>query len=95
MTQHDLPDQTVPLLDRLLVFLDGGGSAEERHQVESILSHDPAARDLLRDLAEQAVTVADCRRMAGEGDDTQTRQGERPRAGRQAWRWRSASARWA
>ena len=92
MTRHDLPDQTGPLLDRLLVFLDGGGSAEERHQVESILSHDPAARDLLRDLAEQAVTVADCRRVAGEGNDTQTRQGERPRAGRQAWRWPAIAA---
>ena len=92
MTRHDLPDQTGPLLDRLLVFLDGGGSPEERHQVESILSHDPAARDLLRDLAEQAVTVADCRRVAGEENDTQTRQGERPRAGRQAWRWPAIAA---
>jgi ferric-dicitrate binding protein FerR (iron transport regulator) len=92
MTRHDLPDQTGPLLDRLLVFLDGGGSADERRQIEAILRQDSAARDLLRDLAEQAVTVADCRRMAGGGNDTQTRQGERPRAGRQAWRWPAIAA---
>lgn len=92
MTQHDLSEQTGAMLDRLLVFLDGGGSLEERHQVESILSHDPAARDLLRDLAEQAVTVADCRRVAVEENKTQTRQGERPRAGRQAWRWPAIAA---
>jgi ferric-dicitrate binding protein FerR (iron transport regulator) len=92
MTHHDHPHQTGPLLDRLLVFLDGGGSAEERRQLEAILRQDPNARDLLRDLAEQAVTVADCRRVAGEGRDTQTRQGERPRAGRQAWRWPAIAA---
>ncbi|MCY3015347.1 MAG: FecR family protein [Planctomycetota bacterium] len=92
MTRHDLPDQAGPLLDRLLIFLDDGGSADERRQVEAILRQDPAARDLLRDLAEQAVTVADCRRMAGEENDTQTRQGERPRAGRQAWRWPAIAA---
>ena len=92
MMRHDLPDQTGPLLNRLLVFLDGGGSAEERRQVEAILRQDQAARDLLRDLAEQAVTVADCRRMAGVGHETQTRQEERPRAGRQAWRWPAIAA---
>ena len=92
MTRHDLPDQTGPLLDRLLVFLDGGGTADERCSVEALLREDAAARELLRDLAEQAVTVADCRRMAGEENDTQTRQGERPRAGRQAWRWPAIAA---
>ena len=92
MTRHDLPDQTGPLLDRLLVFLDGGGTADERCSVEALLREDAAARELLRDLAEQAVTVADCRRMAGEENDTQTRQGERPRAGRPAWRWPAIAA---
>ena len=92
MTRHDLPDQTGPLLDRLLVFLDGGGTADERCSVEALLREDAAARELLRDLAEQAVTVADCRRMAGEENDTQTRQGERPRAGQPAWRWPAIAA---
>ena len=94
MTRHDLPDQTGPLLDRLLVFLDGGGTADERCQVEAILRQDPAARELLRDLAEQAVTVADCRRVAGEGtwSETPSRAGEQPRAGRQAWRWPAIAA---
>jgi len=92
MTRHDLPDQSSPLLDRLLVFLDGGGTADERRSVEALLREDAAARDLLRDLAEQAVTVADCRRVAGEENDPQTRQGERPRAGRQAWNWPAIAA---
>lgn len=82
MTRHELPEQSCPLIERLLVFLDGGGSAEERCQIEAILGQDPAARELLRDLAEQAVTVADCRRMAGQENETQTRQGERPRSAR-------------
>jgi len=92
MTRHDLPEQTGSLLDRLLVFFDGGGTADERRRVEALLREDAAARDLLRDLAEQAVTVADCRRVAGEENDTQTRQGERPWAGRQAWRWPAIAA---
>jgi anti-sigma factor RsiW len=51
MTRHDRPGDTGPLLERLLVYLDGGGSADERCQVETILRQDPAARELLRDLA--------------------------------------------
>ncbi|MEI8318860.1 MAG: FecR family protein [Planctomycetia bacterium] len=94
MTRHDRSEQPGPMLERLLVFLDGGGSADERRQVEVILRQDPAARELLRDLAEQAVTVADCRRVAGEEmwSKTPSREGERPRAGRQAWRWPAIAA---
>ena len=72
MTRHDRPGDTGQLLERLLVYLDDGGSADERCQVEAILRQDPAARELLRDLAEQAVTVADCRRVAGEGTWSET-----------------------
>ena len=94
MTRHDRPGDTGPLLERLLVYLDGGGSADERCQVETILRQDPAARELLRDLAEQAVTVADCRRMAREGtwSETPSRAGERPQVRRQAWRWPAIAA---
>ena len=94
MTRHDLPGDTGLLIDRLLVYLDDGGSADERRQVEAILRQDPAARDLLRDLAEQAVTVADCRRVAGEGtwSETSSRAGERPQGRRQAWRWPAIAA---
>jgi ferric-dicitrate binding protein FerR (iron transport regulator) len=48
----------------LLRLLDGRLSGEERSRVEDKLRGDPAARDLLRSLAEQSVMVADVERMA-------------------------------
>lgn len=40
-------------------YLDGTLAPEERRRVEALLRTEPAAREFLRDVAEQAVTVAD------------------------------------
>jgi ferric-dicitrate binding protein FerR (iron transport regulator) len=92
MTRHDAPDTSIAMLGRLLVYLDGGGAADERRSVEALLRKDAVARDLLRDLAEHAVTVADCRRMAGEGHETSQSLGNRSPLDRQAWRWPAIAA---
>ncbi len=48
----------------LLRWVDGDLSIQERAHVETLLRSDPAARALLREIAEQAVVFADLERMA-------------------------------
>ncbi|MHC4431667.1 MAG: FecR domain-containing protein [Planctomycetota bacterium] len=47
----------------LLRFLDGNLLPEEKAQVDDLLRYDPDARAFLREVAEQAVTVADVERV--------------------------------
>jgi hypothetical protein len=52
-------------IERLLRFLDGSLAVEERAKVSQWLGEDAAARRLLRDLAEQAVYLAELEHQAG------------------------------
>lgn len=47
----------------LLRYLDGNLLSEEEAQVTDLLCRDPEARAFLREVAEQAVTVADVERV--------------------------------
>jgi len=89
----------------LLRYLDGNLLPEEQAQVAELLRNDPNARAFLRDVAEQAVTIADVERVeerrdreiearqdwAGNRRETLTRIG-RPRTRLARWPWAVAAA---
>ncbi len=52
------------LVERLLRLLDGRATTQERQSLESELRLHPNARAILRNLAEQAVSIADIERLA-------------------------------
>lgn len=76
------------VLERMVRFLDGASGAREAAEVSRLIRDDPRARDLLQDLAETAVLVAD---GAREGAGPVHRPG--PPARRRSWgRWSSIAA---
>jgi len=89
----------------LLRYLDGNLLPEEQAQVAELLRNDPNARAFLRDVAEQAVTIADVERVeerrdreiearqdwAGNRRKTLTRIG-RPRTRLSRWPWAVTAA---
>ncbi len=60
-----LPDS---IRELLMKYLDDQTTAEENAEVERLLCHDELARDFLREVAEQAIMIADLERMAGSPD---------------------------
>lgn len=54
-----------PTLELLLRYLDNDLSSDERTDVEDLLRQDQAAREMLREIAQQAVVVADVARVSG------------------------------
>ncbi len=60
-----LPDS---MRELLMKYLDGQTTAEENAEVERLLCHDELVRDFLREVAEQAIMIADLERMAGSPD---------------------------
>jgi len=88
----------------LLRYLDGDLPPEEEAQVVELLRYDPQARAFLRDVAEQAVTIADMERVeerrGGELEARRDWEGDRRkvlgRIGRPddrfaRWRWAAAA----
>ncbi|MCP4613353.1 MAG: hypothetical protein GY845_32075 [Planctomycetes bacterium] len=89
----------------LLRYLDGNLLPEEEAQVAELLRNDPNARAFLRDVAEQAVTIADAERVeerrdreiearqdwVGNRRETLTRIG-RPRTRLSRWPWAVTAA---
>jgi ferric-dicitrate binding protein FerR (iron transport regulator) len=83
----------------LLRHLDGRVTPEERQQVAQWLRADPAARQFLRAVSEQAVMVADLERMAaGREDALHPRQAGAEQRRKivpvnfRSWIWRAAAA---
>ena len=89
----------------LLQYLDGNLSPEKEAQVADLLRRDPEARVFLREVAEQAVTVADLERMEesrgrvleARQDETENRHSLLHGTGRQrnslvGWPWAVAAA---
>jgi len=80
-------------------WLDGECSAEERQRVSEWLLADPAARESLREMAEQAVMIADIERTDSAREEARGSQGPAVAAplvrvgvwGR-GWRWGMAAA---
>lgn len=95
MSQHDLQYES------LLRYLDGNSTEAERRQIAQQLCTDPDARERLREVAEQAVLMADLERNAAARQDATrhahpVRSASRPRqAGRfrrPVWKWGVAAA---
>lgn len=84
----------------LLRYLDGRISPAERQRVAELLRAEPAAREFLRTVSEQAVMVADLERIAaGREEVLRPRQARMENAGRKTvtvnfrtWQWRAAAA---
>ncbi len=92
---------TEPQQQLLLRYLDGQLGPEEESQLADLLRDDPEARAFLRDVAEQAVVVADLerteQRRREESETQQDRTGDRrmsptPGARLARWSWAIAAA---
>lgn len=78
---------------RLLRRLDGTDGAEERAALDAELAADPATRARLRELAEQAIAVADFERAtAARAGTPEVTRSPRPPVRPSRWAWAAAAA---